>query len=62
MNVGGLVPKGSNSGKWTTVSNNDIERAMDVGRDDLLGIPGDNEGNDDYGGDEESGSSMLFSN
>ncbi|CAN4121489.1 unnamed protein product [Withania somnifera] len=60
MNAGVLIHRGSNSGKWTAATNNDTESAGDDGGgEDLVAISGDS---DDYGGDEESGSSTIYSN
>ncbi|XP_019245120.1 PREDICTED: probable pectate lyase 12 isoform X1 [Nicotiana attenuata] len=58
MNAGVLIHRGSNSGKWTAATN-DTDGAVDGGGEDLVAISGDAE---DYDGDEESGSSTLYSN
>ncbi|PHT37566.1 putative pectate lyase 12 [Capsicum baccatum] len=59
MNAGVLIHRGSNSGKWTAATNNDTESAGDDGGgEDLVAISGDG---DDYGGDEESRSSTIYS-
>ncbi|KAJ8532801.1 hypothetical protein K7X08_015690 [Anisodus acutangulus] len=59
LNAGVLIHRGSNSGKWTATTNNDTESTGEGGGQDLVAISGD--ANDDYGGDEESGSSTIYS-
>ncbi|MCD7472583.1 hypothetical protein HAX54_013856 [Datura stramonium] len=60
MNPGVLIHRGSNRGKWTAAINSDTEGLWAGGGEDILAISGSSD--DDYGSDEESGSSTLYSN